>query len=173
MLNETSTLYKLTIMYMLSRVDFPLSNSQISNYILENDYTDYFNIQQIMGELIDDGYVSQEALRGKTLYRLTDEGTAALKLLIRELSTSVKADVDEYIKNNKMQLREDLSIMSNYYETDLNQFIAHLYIEESGARIFEMNVAASTAEEADRICSGWQKGSERIYQLVISELLRT
>ena len=33
---DSATLYKLMILYMLNKVDFPLTNSQISEFFLEN-----------------------------------------------------------------------------------------------------------------------------------------
>ena len=42
---EPITIYKLTILNMLDKVDFPLTNTQISNFFLEQDYTDYFRVQ--------------------------------------------------------------------------------------------------------------------------------
>ena len=33
------TLYKLMILYLIEKVDFPLSNSQISEFILDKGYT--------------------------------------------------------------------------------------------------------------------------------------
>ena len=36
---EQLTLYKLMILYLIEKVDFPLSNSQISEFILEKGYT--------------------------------------------------------------------------------------------------------------------------------------
>ena len=39
---ETFTLYKLIVLYMLDRVDFPLTTSQISEFILDKGYTTYF-----------------------------------------------------------------------------------------------------------------------------------
>ena len=38
---EAETLYKLIIMHMLNKVEFPLTNSQISQFFLENEYTNY------------------------------------------------------------------------------------------------------------------------------------
>ena len=35
---EPFTIYKLTILNMLDKVDFPLTNTQISNFFLEQDY---------------------------------------------------------------------------------------------------------------------------------------
>ena len=39
---ETFTLYKLIILYMLNKVDFPLTTSQISEFVLDEGYTTYF-----------------------------------------------------------------------------------------------------------------------------------
>ena len=43
---KSFTLYKLIILYMLNQVDFPLTNSQISEFILDKGYTTYFKLQQ-------------------------------------------------------------------------------------------------------------------------------
>ena len=42
-------LYKLMVLYMLNKVDFPLTNSQISEFILDKGYTNYFTLQQMFG----------------------------------------------------------------------------------------------------------------------------
>ena len=39
---EATTLYKLMVLYMLSKVNFPLSNSQIADFMLDKQYTTYF-----------------------------------------------------------------------------------------------------------------------------------
>ena len=45
-MTQSFKLYKLIILYMLNKVDFPLTNSQISEFILDEGYTTYFNLQQ-------------------------------------------------------------------------------------------------------------------------------
>ena len=45
---EPFTIYKLTILNMLDKVDFPLTNTQISDFFLEQEYTDYFRVQQVL-----------------------------------------------------------------------------------------------------------------------------
>ena len=53
MTSEGLVLYKLMILYMLDRVDFPLTGSQISQFILDKGYTTYFNLQIALNELIE------------------------------------------------------------------------------------------------------------------------
>ena len=48
---DTFTLYKLIILYMLDKISFPLSNAQLSEFILEKEYTDYFTVQSALSEL--------------------------------------------------------------------------------------------------------------------------
>ena len=59
---EPFTIYKLTILNMLDKVDFPLTNTQISNFFLEQDYTDYFRVQQVLSDLEDASLIHAESL---------------------------------------------------------------------------------------------------------------
>ena len=60
MTNEALKLYKLIILYMLNRVDFPMTNSQISKFILEEGYATYFRLQQALAELAESGFIKEE-----------------------------------------------------------------------------------------------------------------
>ena len=46
MSTEALTLYKLIVLYMLNKVNFPLTNAQISEFVLGREYTTYFTLQE-------------------------------------------------------------------------------------------------------------------------------
>ena len=71
---ETYTLYKLIVLYMLDKVDFPLTTSQISEFILDKGYTTYFRLQETLSELTDSELLKIETTHNRTLYRLTETG---------------------------------------------------------------------------------------------------
>ena len=54
---DAFTLYKLIILYMLDKVNFPLSNGQLSEFILDREYTDYFTVQSALSELVETGFL--------------------------------------------------------------------------------------------------------------------
>ena len=54
---EPDMMYKLMILYMLDKVNFPLSNSQISSFVLGREYTTYFTLQNTLNTLIDDNFI--------------------------------------------------------------------------------------------------------------------
>lgn len=70
---DTKTLYKLMILYMLNKVSFPLSNTQITNFFLEKQYTTYFTIQEAINSLLADNFIREMIHRNSTQYVLTDE----------------------------------------------------------------------------------------------------
>ena len=47
------TLYKLIVLYMLKKIDFSMTNAQISNFILDQGYTTYFTLQSVLAELTE------------------------------------------------------------------------------------------------------------------------
>ena len=75
---EPFTLYKLIILYMLDRVDFPLTNSQISSFLLDRGYTNYFTLQQAFSELEEASLVISQTIRNTTQFQLTKSGREAL-----------------------------------------------------------------------------------------------
>ena len=94
MSQQLNTLYKLMTMYTLSRVDFALTNSQITNVFLDLGYTNYFNVQYALGELVDSGLVHEEAYPDYRYYALTDSGKTSMdaaRAAREEISVLVKA----------------------------------------------------------------------------------
>ena len=51
MIQDPHTLYKLIILYMLNRVSFPLTKSQVGDFVLEKEYTNFLTLQQVISEL--------------------------------------------------------------------------------------------------------------------------
>ena len=91
-MNETFTLYKLIILYMLDKVDFPMTTSQISEFILDQGYTNYFTLQQALADMVDSDLLRVENTHNRTLYHLTKNGsgfsTKRSLLRSRKISTS-------------------------------------------------------------------------------------
>ena len=59
---EPFTTYKLIVLYMAKHSKETLTNSQISEFILDRDYTDYFQLQKVLSELVE-----TELLRKRTI----------------------------------------------------------------------------------------------------------
>jgi len=171
-MKETDKVYKISTLYLLSKVDVPLTTNRLSFFLLKDDYTDYFTFQQDLGELLNDGYISETLSHGKTLYSITAEGRDVLRLLSGEISENMKKDIDVYIKENKFSMHEDYSVRSRYYQFGIDQYISELILEENGVDLLRLNLNSSTEDAAEKICANWKASYEDIYSLLIAKLLK-
>lgn len=79
MKQESFTLYKLIVLYMLSRVSFPLTRAQVSDFILQKEYTGFLTLQQAFSELREANLISEKSMRNRTYLMLTDAGRETLR----------------------------------------------------------------------------------------------
>lgn len=171
MQTDTFMLYKLMILYILSRVNFPLTNAQLTVFILEKEYTNYFNLQQVISELIDDAYISIQTIRNSSLYRITDSGRETLLLFDNMVSPGIKEDIETYLKENKFDLLAEVSTPADYYQIKKGEFSTHLSVVEHDTPIIDLTLVVTSEEEAARICSNWKDKSSDVYTYLMSSLL--
>ena len=93
---EPFTLYKLIVLYMLEKVDFPLSNTQISDFFLEKEYTNYFTVQQVVHDLIETDLISTESTHSNTQYSITAAGKETLQFFHDKISPAIQNDILHY-----------------------------------------------------------------------------
>lgn len=170
-MSDALTLYKLIILFILDKVDFPLTNAQLSAFILEKEYTNYFNIQQAISELEATELIRGETIRNSSLFHITPAGTETLHFFDNEISDAIKTDILDYLKTNRYSLREEVSTLADYYEAKKGEYIAHCFVMEKDSKIVEINLSLPTEEEAQAVCSNWRDQSAEIYEYLMSKLL--
>lgn len=161
---------KLIILYMLDRVPFPLTKAQIFDFILMHDYTDYLTLQQIMVELMDADMVMAKSMRNRTHLSLTDEGKQTLDMFSKRLSEDTVAQINSFLSSNELELRNEVSIQSNYYKATSGEFEAHLIALDRGITIVDLTMSVPDVETAASICENWEKRNQEIYQFLVEKL---
>lgn len=171
MQNDALTLYKLIILYMLGKVNFPLTNAQVSNFILEKEYTNYFTIQQAISELIDAELIRTETIRNSTHYRINQAGEETLEFFGNKISDAIKSDIDEYLNKNEYELRDEVSTIADYYEEKKDEYIVRCQVKENGSPIIDLSISVPSEEEAVSICNNWKAKSQEVYAYIMKTLM--
>ncbi len=171
MSSDTFMLYKLMILYILSRVSFPLTNGQLTAFILEKEYTNYFNIQRALSELIDDSFITTKTIRNSTLYRITESGSQTLVFFDNMISAGIKEDIEAYLNQNKYELQEEVSTFAEFFQIKKGEFATHLKVIERDTSIIDLTLTVTTEAEASMVCNNWKEKSSDIYAYLMSSLL--
>ncbi len=170
MQSESLMLYKLIILYILDRMDFPITNTELTRFILEKEYCDYITINQILEELIEDNYIEMDSSHNAYLYRITPAGKETLSFFYTRISVAIRDEIDTYLSEKEYQLREMVSTTADYYEAKKNEFVVELRVIERDSELVHINLLVTSAAEADLICSRWKECSADVYGYLISTL---
>ena len=171
MLNEPMTLYKLMNLYMLKQVNFPLTNAQLTNFFTEHEYTTYFTLQQALNELEDAGLIHKEPSHNSTRYEITREGEETLNFFGKNISPAIVNDMDQYLKENKFRLREEVGTSADSYKATGQDYIVHCEVREGKTVLIRLDLALPDKEQAEAMCSNWKEKSQEIYSFAMKTLL--
>lgn len=161
---------KLIILYMLDRVPFPLTKAQIFDFVLLHDYTDYLTLQQIMSELMDADMIMAKSMRNRTHLSLTDEGKQTLDMFRKRLSDETVAQINEFLSTNEVELRNEVSIQSNYYKATSGEYEAHMVAIERDTPIMDLTMSVPDEEIAAHMCDSWERNAQEIYKILVEKL---
>lgn len=170
MQSESLMLYKLIILYILDRMDFPITNTELTRFIVDKEYCDYITINQTLEDLIEDEYVAVEHSHNSYLYRITPSGKETLSFFYTRISVAIRDDIDTYLSEKEYQLREMVATTADYYEAKKNEFVVELRVVERDSELVHINLLVTSAAEADLICSRWKECSADVYGYLISTL---
>ncbi len=169
--SDAITLYKLIILFLLDKVDFPLTNAQIANIILSLNYTNYFNVQYSVSDLLETEFISSDKIGNKTYYKITTTGSETLSFFYNKISPDIQEELTEYLKENQFTLRDEVSTLSEYFETKDKNYIVRLRVIEQGEAIIDLNISVPSKEDAENICNNWREKSQQVYAYILTNLL--
>ncbi len=169
-MKDKLALYKLIVLYMLNQVDFPLTKAQIGDFILEKEYTNFMTLQTVIGELIDAKFVTAQSFRNRTHLKLTKDGQQTIQFFENDINLAIKEEINNYFKENSIELRNEVSITADYYKATSGEWEAHLVAKDKDINLIDMTISVPIEETAIEICDNWNKKNQEIYQYIVKQL---
>lgn len=165
------TLYKLIILYMLDKVNFPLTNNQMTGFILDQGYTDYFHVQQAISELVESGLMEIETIRNASYCQATEEGTRTLGYFQNDISDQIKEDIDGFIRANAFELRNEVSSLSDYDRMSNGEYGVRCRVKEGQVTLIELNFTVPDEASAQAVCRNWPDKAQGLYMHILETLV--
>ncbi|MEG0190179.1 MAG: DUF4364 family protein, partial [Lachnospiraceae bacterium] len=166
-MSELFTLYKLIILYMLQKVEFPLSNGQLSEFLLEKGYTTYFTLQQALSEMVDSELLQSEEIHKRTFYHLTDNGTQTIIFFRNKISPAIKEDIHTFLKDKKYELKNEITVNADYCRNPQKEFAVHLQVFESTNCLIDLTLTVPTEPEAKIMVANWKESNQQVYASIM------
>ncbi len=162
---------KLILLYLIDKMDIPLSNSQISQFALEEDYMNYFSIQQCLAEMVDSKFLETTQENNNTRYTINDNGLQTLDYFENNIPLQIRNRINNYVKENRKILKRDYEITANYfYDHKTNEYIVKCGVYEDDVTLMELNVSVVSKDQAKIISNNWKNNVSNLYSNILGHL---
>lgn len=163
---------KLILLYLIQKIDMPVTNLQVTKLVLENKLMNYFLLQQYLNELCEGRFLSCGAAEDKTVYNITGHGRQTLDYFIGLIPQGIKSRIDETISSIRRNLKNETLITADFTPESENKFTVNCGIREDNFSLIDLNIAVGTRNDARLICENWKKHPQAIYSEIIEILTK-
>ena len=170
--NETLAENKALILYILDKVNKPISNTALLRLVLSVENMNYFYFQQFLLDLIDNKYIISYAVEKETIYELTLEGKQALELVSDLIPGFLKFKIDNNFKDNLQTIENELSVSADFIPHSETDYSVRCTITENNRTLFEIQTFATSREQAKFIADNWKENADKIYPKILEILTK-
>ena len=167
---DTMAELKALILYILYKIDRPITNDEFLKLVLTITDINYFYFQQFLLDLISAEYITSIKLEENTLYKITAKGIEALKLTGDMIPGILKLKVDKNFKNELNIIENEVAVTAEYVPKKDRSFNVKCKITENGETVFEIRTFAGSSEHAKQIVDNWKNNATEIYPQIMKAL---
>lgn len=161
---------KLLVLYVIKSLKHPISNTQLTEIILENNFINYFTLQQYITELLSSEFLKYIEKNDKKLLTITTKGEKVLSFFTQRISPIKRDIIDNYISSVIDNIKNELTIYSDYTIENSDSFIVNLKALEDEMLLIDLKVSVPTKNQAKSLCAKWKDNPSEIYTKIMQSL---
>ncbi len=162
---------KLLLLYIFDSIELPMSNPQITQFILENDIMNYFILQQYLSELKDSKFIVEKPKDNEYIYMITDKGTKTLSYFINRIPQSQIQRINKLLNIQKQNIIKNTQIQADYIKLKDDEFLVKLRVIEKDMPIIDLKLSVANNKQAKQICQKWREDASSLYGHIINLLI--
>jgi len=168
---DSGTQYKLMILYLLDKVNFPMADPQIYSFFEERGYASKVEFSDTVNALLEANLIARDEIRTTVRYELTREGDQALDYFEKDISAEVRRDMDAYISENRYKLRNETCITADYHKTENFDYLIEMAVREGKSVLYELKLTVPTEDQAKALADRFEENAQNIYAYIMKQLM--
>lgn len=157
------------ILYILARVDGPVTMGELTDLALCDEGVDYFQFVDALARLEDTGHVRKDT-EDKILITAKGRSNGATTEEELPYSVRVRCDRNVAVMNKKLQrarqIRTEITPRS-----DGSGYTAKLILDDEHGNVMTLEMLAPDATQAEILCNNYKAKPEGLYNAILMRLL--
>ncbi len=162
---------KITILHILSEFNLPLTNDQATEFILEHNLLNYFELQQYLSDLVKGQMIEVSESDDDKYFVLSEKGRDALSFFDDRLDQAQRQHLNDLIETKKKRFVVHTRIFADYQRLDDDDFLVHLRVNENDTDLIDLKLTVVSNEHAKLICRNWKNNAQFLYGDILGLLV--
>jgi len=162
--------FKLLVLYIINQVNMPVSKSKITEIVLENNFINYFTLQQYIEELLSSSLLKYKENDDKSRLYITDRGKKVLSFFENRINPEKILQVNNYLNGKLNKIKEEILINGDY-TLDGENYLVDLKAKENDSLLMELKLSVVSKKQALDLIKLWKENSSDIYNKIIQILI--
>lgn len=158
---------KIILLYIMNQFEIPLTESQLTHFILEKEFMNYFSFKQHLSELVDSKMIEYNSSQKYNYYLLSQRGKRTLEMFKKLITDEMKEVLSKEIQIKKKQYMTDSQIITNYVKIGEYEYIVYLMAIEKGTPLIDLRLNVASTQQAEKICKNWKSNASIYFKNII------
>ena len=158
---------KVLILYVTSRVQYPVNCQEIYELCYQDECLSYFDICTALPEMVASGHLCQE---GET-YEITEKGREVGGLTADSIAFTVRQRAENAVARFNRQIRRSSYVKTRIVPRDTGDCTLIMSLNDDVGSLMTLELTAPDQRQAIRLGRLFENKAEIVYNLVMTELL--
>lgn len=159
---------KVLILFILARIDTPLSAQEIYEVAYQDDSLNYFTLAESLPELVKSGHLETNSAEK---YLITEKGRQQGSAVEDSLAVPVVQKVSAAIEEKLTQLRRDSFITTTVTQDEQGYWIATLNYRDDGMPMMSLSLMAPNQALGHAMAANLKRNANALYQQNLNQAI--
>ena len=159
---------KVLILFVMSRVGYPVNVQQIYELCFQYDCLSYFDVCTALPEMVESGHLKKAE---DECYVITDKGRETAKLVEDSIAFSVRQKAENAVDRFNRKVRRSSFVRTKVTPRETGDFSVVMSLDDEMGNLMTLELVAPDQRQANRLSRLMEKKAEAVYNLTMTELL--
>ena len=159
---------KVLVLYIMSRVLYPVDLQKIYELAYQDDCLSYFDLAQAVPQMVESGHL--EEVEGKR-YVITEKGREACAVTEDAVAYPVMQRAQAAVDRYNRAVRRSSFVKTSVRQCEGGDYSVSLSLNDEVSDLLKMELMAPTQKHAYRLAAAFSENAETIYRLIMDQLL--
>ena len=160
---------KVLILYVLSRVLYPVDAQKIYELCLQDECLSYFDVLQALPQMVSSGHLEQTGEQ----YVITEKGRETAAITEDSIAYPVLQRAGKAVERFNREVRRDNFIRTEMISQPNGDYLVAMHLDDELGTLMTLELTAPTSSQARKLTQAFHERSDELYRLVLDLLTET